>query len=125
MFIGGTSETIARKAGALFVCLWLRGVSASFADKLMDGFVVFLERQNETVLSFLAEMDYGSNDCPFFRLTRENFARQDPFTNIESRIIEALSIQSDEEVIVTFQKQKKDCGFNYSGIRFHHLWKSS
>ena len=43
--IGQCSEQIARKAAALFVSLWLRGVSASFADKLTDGFVVFLERK--------------------------------------------------------------------------------
>lgn len=43
--IGQTSEKIARKAAALFVSLWLRGVSASFCDKLMDGFIIFLERQ--------------------------------------------------------------------------------
>lgn len=108
MFIGGTSETIARKAGALFICLWLRGVSASFADKLMDGFVVFLERQEETALSFLAETDSHSSNLPFFRLTRENFAHQDALTNIEWKIIEALDIQPDEEVIATFRKQKKN-----------------
>lgn len=43
--IGQTTETIARKAAALFVSLWQRGVSASFCDKLMDGFIIFLERQ--------------------------------------------------------------------------------
>lgn len=47
MGLGATSRTIARKASALFVCLWLRGVSASFADKLMDGFIVYLERQEK------------------------------------------------------------------------------
>lgn len=35
----------ARKAAALFVELWLRGVSASFADKLMDGYLYHLELQ--------------------------------------------------------------------------------
>ena len=47
IFIGNTTEMIARKAAALFICLWLRGVSASFADKLMDGFIIFLERQSD------------------------------------------------------------------------------
>jgi hypothetical protein len=36
-------ETHARKAAALFVELWLRDVSASFADKLMGGFLFWLE----------------------------------------------------------------------------------
>jgi hypothetical protein len=44
--IGQTTEQIARKAAALFVSLWLRGVSASFCDKLMDGFITYLERQD-------------------------------------------------------------------------------
>lgn len=107
MFIGGTTETIARKAGALFVSLWLRGVSASFADKLMDGFVVFLERQDETALSFLAEVDCYGDSRPFFRLTRENFTHRNAYTDLECQIIEALNIQPDEEVIVTFRKRKK------------------
>jgi len=54
MGLGDTSRTIARKASALFVCLWLRGVSASFADKLMDGFIVYLERQEEGATKNLA-----------------------------------------------------------------------
>lgn len=41
------NETHARKAAALFVELWLRGVSASFADKLMDGFLFMLERREK------------------------------------------------------------------------------
>lgn len=35
----------ARKAAALFIELWLRGFSASFADKLMDGYLSHLEAQ--------------------------------------------------------------------------------
>ena len=31
---------LARAAAALFVELWLRGVSASFADKLMDAYII-------------------------------------------------------------------------------------
>ncbi len=31
---------LARKAAALFVELWLRGVSASFADKLMEAYII-------------------------------------------------------------------------------------
>jgi hypothetical protein len=37
------NEEHARKAAALFVELYLRGVSASFADKIMDGFLFYLE----------------------------------------------------------------------------------
>jgi hypothetical protein len=40
-------ETHARKAAALFIELWLRGVSASFADKIMDGFLFYLEKVEE------------------------------------------------------------------------------
>ena len=43
--IGRTDKIIARKAAALFVSLWLRGVSASFCDKIMSGMVWFLESQ--------------------------------------------------------------------------------
>jgi hypothetical protein len=107
IFIGNTTEMIARKAAALFMSLWLRGVSASFADKLMDGFIIFLERQNETVLSFLAETDSRPDNQPYFRLTREDFTHRGAFTDVEWQIIKALDIQPDEEVIVTFRKQKK------------------
>ena len=47
MSIGTDSEVHARKAGALFVELWLRNVSASFADKLMDGFLFYMEFQEK------------------------------------------------------------------------------
>ena len=43
--IGQCSEQIARKAAALFVSLWLRGVSASFCDKIMSGMIWFWELQ--------------------------------------------------------------------------------
>ena len=43
--IGTTSESIARKAAALFVSLWLRDVSASFCDKIMLSMVWFWESQ--------------------------------------------------------------------------------
>jgi hypothetical protein len=43
--IGRTTEIIARKAAALFVSLWLRGVSASFCDKIMSGMIWFWELQ--------------------------------------------------------------------------------
>lgn len=44
--IGQTTEVIAREGAALFVSLWLRGVSASFCDKLMDGYISHLELQS-------------------------------------------------------------------------------
>ena len=43
--IGQTTEIIARKAAALFVSVWLRGVSASFSDKIMSGMILFWESQ--------------------------------------------------------------------------------
>ncbi len=45
MHISTDNEVHAKKAAALFVELWLRGVSASFADKLMDGYLSYLETQ--------------------------------------------------------------------------------
>jgi len=109
--IGPTTETIAQKGAALFVSLWLRGVSASFCAKLMDGYIVFLERQENTSLTFLAEIkrdywrDYWSD--PYFQLTREGFCTQESFDCATEKIIEALDIQPDEEIIVTFAKRKK------------------
>lgn len=105
--IGQTSEIIARKAAALFVSLWQRSVSASFCDKLMDGFIVFLERQESTTLSFLAEVDTDSSNLPFFRLTRVDMCERESFDYCaEQKIIRALDVQPDEEVIVTFRKRK-------------------
>jgi hypothetical protein len=43
--IGQCSEQIARKAAALFVSLWLRGLSASFCDKIMSGMIWYWELQ--------------------------------------------------------------------------------
>jgi len=43
--IGRTTEIIARKAAALFVSLWLRGVSASFCDKIMAGMIWYWQLQ--------------------------------------------------------------------------------
>jgi hypothetical protein len=43
--IGQCSEQIARKAAALFVSLWLRGVSASFCDKIMLSMIASWELQ--------------------------------------------------------------------------------
>ena len=43
--IGQTTETIAQKAAALFISLWLRGASASFCDKIMSGMIWFWELQ--------------------------------------------------------------------------------
>lgn len=110
MFIGPTTEIIARKAAALFVSLWLRGVSASFADKLMDGFICYLERQENTSLTFLAEVDTGDmTGHRYFRFTRDKFCRRETFEfHAEEKIIQALGyVADDEEIIVTFTKRKK------------------
>lgn len=115
IYIGQTTETNARKAAALFVSLWLRGVSASFCDKLMETFIVYLERQEATTLCFLAEIDceskpfFREDSGPFFRLSREGFCCQESFGfDAEHKIIQALDPQPDEEIIVTFSKRKKD-----------------
>ena len=109
MNIGQTTRIIARKAAALYVSLWLRGVSASFADKLMDGYIVFLERQESTSLTFLAEIDhYEETGIPYLRLTRKGFCdREELDDNAEAKIIEALAPTPDEEIIVTFTKRKQ------------------
>jgi hypothetical protein len=106
--IGQTTETIARKAAALFVSLWLRGVSASFCDKLMDGFIVFLERQENTSLTFLAHLDHGRRGPYAFRLTREGLLDREALDyQGQRKIIAALAPQPDEEILVTFTKRKK------------------
>jgi len=107
IYIGQTTEIIARKAAAMFVSLWLRNVSATFADKLMDGFIVYLERQENPPLAFLAKIEkvwYGR----VFHLTNERFGVNVPFTgHFQEVIIDALDPRSDEEIIVTFTKRKK------------------
>ncbi len=45
MHVQAGSEIHARKAAALFIELWLRGVSASFGDQIMTGFILNLEFQ--------------------------------------------------------------------------------
>ena len=45
MHIGQTKWRIAREAAAVFVSLWLLGVSASMADTLMEGYITHLEAQ--------------------------------------------------------------------------------
>ncbi len=116
IYIGQTSETNARKAAALFISLWLRNVSASFCDKLMDGYICFLERQEDTSLTFLAETDHYSYGEPFFRLTRQNFCTRESFDGgstdspnvLENRIIKALGpVADNEEIVVTFTKRRK------------------
>lgn len=110
--IGQTTEQIARKAAALFVSLWLRGVSASFCDKLMDGYICFLERQESTLLGFWATIKYGHHETDFkqFQLTREGFCQHNDITpGLQDRIIKALDVGLHDEVVVTFKKRKKVC----------------
>ncbi len=47
MHFGIMPEIYARKASALFVSLWLRSVSASFANKLVSGYIMYLNFQEE------------------------------------------------------------------------------
>lgn len=69
MHIGDTTETIARKAAALFVSLWQRGVSASFANKLIDGFIVYLERQEGITKGIIATVKSGEALKNIFNFT--------------------------------------------------------
>lgn len=108
IYIGRTTEVIARKAAALFVSLWLRGISASFCDKLMDGYICFLERQENTSLTFLAEFDRRHGGGSYLRVTREGFCQPTCLDFVEKKIVAALGgSQPDEEIIVTFTKRKK------------------
>jgi hypothetical protein len=43
MHVPTDNEVHARKAAALFIELNMRFVSASFADKIMDGYLFYLE----------------------------------------------------------------------------------
>ena len=45
--INADNEVIARKSAAVFVSLWLCGVTASFADNLAHGFAMWLELQDQ------------------------------------------------------------------------------
>jgi hypothetical protein len=47
MLIGQVEKSIAREAAALFISLWNRDISASFADKLMQGYILYLLRVKE------------------------------------------------------------------------------
>lgn len=108
IYIGLTTETIARKAAALFVSLWLRGVSASFADKIIDGFVMFLEQQANMSLTFLATVDHNNEGRNYFRVTREGFCKEEYFGYVlAQRILDALAPEPDEEIIITFTKRKR------------------
>jgi hypothetical protein len=79
--LGRVPEVRARKAAALFISLWDRGVSASFATKIMEGY-----------LMYLAYHDKGVKICLL--------------KNIQKNIDE-LNIQPDEEILVTLFKRKK------------------
>jgi len=108
IFVGRVSETIARKAAALFVSLWLRGVPASFCDKLMAGFIMFLERQENTRLTFLAEIDHSEEGGDYFRITHKGLCTRRHFGyGTDSAIIAALGTpKPGEEIIITFTKRK-------------------
>jgi hypothetical protein len=47
MGINADDEIIARKSAAMFIELWLRGVTASFADNIAHGYAMWLELQDQ------------------------------------------------------------------------------
>jgi ribosomal protein L37E len=108
MSIGQVCLEHALKAAALFVELWKRGVSASFADHLMDGYLMWLDLQEGKRLSFLAEI-YHDPDLRIdsFELTREGLCTKESFFWATPKIIKELDVQPDEEIICTFSKRKK------------------
>jgi hypothetical protein len=64
MGIDTLNEKHARRGAALFVELWNRGFSASFADKLIDGYLRFLELQEDFVQP-VNPIGYGFQCDPF------------------------------------------------------------
>ena len=107
--VGRTTEKIARKASALFVRLWQLGVSASFADKLMDGYIVYLEREENASITFLVEPYMDGLDLDFLTLTREGLCKNSKLGNsvVQEHIFDTLDPANDEEIIVTFTKRKR------------------
>lgn len=96
--IGDTTEEIAKKAGALFISLWLRGVSASFADKLMDGFIVYLERQEGITKGVMVNIGYrmGHLNLCFGSYTKED------------QLLREFGLKEGDRVGVTLSKRGKN-----------------
>lgn len=70
-----------------------------------------LEHEEGTCLTLLAEIKYGHHETDFkqFRLKSKDFT--DAITpGLQDRIIKALDVQLDEEIIVTFTKRRKSPG---------------
>lgn len=109
IWIGNTKEEFARKAAAIFVSLWQRGVSASLANKLMDGYLSCLELQENKSMTFLVDALDQPNPLHYLCLTRENFCNKAQLGgHLEWRILDALGpVDDDEEIICTFTKWKK------------------
>ncbi len=61
----------------------------------------------EESLSFTTDIDWFSDGSPFLRLTRDGFCHYESLGYVEAKIIYALNLAKDEEIIVTFTKQKK------------------
>jgi len=97
-FIGETTEEIARKAAALFVSLWLRGVSASFAEKLLDGFIVFLERQEGITKGVMVEV--GCYPPPCLHLHFGTFEEED-------QLLREFGLKEGDRVGISLSKQEE------------------
>jgi hypothetical protein len=77
--IGPTSEKIARKAAALFVSLWLRGVSASFCDKIMSSMIAFWELQERPRrINTLSPLDLAQLFHETYERLAPSFGNQTP-----------------------------------------------
>ncbi len=111
--VGQTSEEIARKAAALFVSLWTLGVSASFCDKLMDGYIVYLERQEGTSVTFLAEAVRSDGDVfshlVVTRESRDIDCKQECLSSspLQEQIVRKLALAEGDDMLVTFFKRKR------------------
>lgn len=104
MHIGDTTETIARKAAALFVSLWQRGVSASFADKLMDGFIVYLERQEGITKGIVADVK-GERKQRGWRGVQEYLSlRLGKPEALQDKILRDFGLKAGDKVGVTLNR---------------------
>jgi len=100
MYMGETTEVIARKAAALFVSLWLRGVSASFADKLMDGYIGFLERQEGITKGVMASVITRKDCAPcYLRLSFGTYAE-------ESHLLREFGFKVGDRAGVSLSKEQ-------------------
>jgi hypothetical protein len=64
--------------------------------------------EKDEALTIKAELDHDTNWNPYLRYTLEGICDREAYAfDVEAKIIKALGVQPDEEVIVTYTKRKK------------------